>query len=151
MLLYQLTRLYFIYSSSFVVPKISLHLFLLTGDHFSATHAAGPSVKIPVPLFEQHKHMVHPPRPTHSAPFGASRCWSGGVLESPPPLKLGNTFHGFLFFGHVEEVSQVLGVQIRHGMESVTWCCLGCWKIIELEAGRKGGWRRKVLSFHSLF
>jgi len=43
-LLYELTRLYFICSGSFVVPKAPLCLYLLTG---------GASVRAPVPLFEQ--------------------------------------------------------------------------------------------------
>ena len=58
--LYELKRLYFIYSGSFVVPKASLRLYLLTGDHFSTINAEGASVGALLPLFEQHKPLVHP-------------------------------------------------------------------------------------------
>ena len=43
-------KVYFIYSGSFVVPKVSLPLHLLTGDHISATHAAETSIWDLVPL-----------------------------------------------------------------------------------------------------
>ena len=78
----ELTRLYFIYSGSFVVPKVSLHLHLLTGGHFSATQAGGASVRVPVPFFEQHKHPVHLLRLSHSALLESSRSLSLSLFLS---------------------------------------------------------------------
>ena len=78
-LLYEFTRLYLIYSGSFVVPKASLHLHLLTWDHSRATYAVGASVRTPVSLFEQHKHVMHPLGLPHSTSLGASRFCSTGV------------------------------------------------------------------------
>ena len=48
----------------------------VTGDHFSATHAGGASVRTPVSPFEQHKHLLHPLRLPQTTLFGTSCCCS---------------------------------------------------------------------------
>ena len=60
--LYEHTKTHFKYRGSFVVPKVSLHLHLLTGDHFSATHAAGASIWAPV-LLLRNLWSMHFPTP----------------------------------------------------------------------------------------
>ena len=108
-LLYEFTRLYSIHSGSFLVPKVSLHLHLLTGGHFSATQAGGASVRAPVPLSEQHKHPVHLLSLPHSALLESSRGCSMAFYRAPQSLAFEER-HIFLVlpFGHDEEVSYVL-------------------------------------------
>ena len=51
-------------SVSYVVPKVSLHLHLLTGGHFGATQAGGASVG------ESRSCLVHPLGPPPLLRYG---------------------------------------------------------------------------------
>ena len=91
-----------------MVPKASLNLYLLTGNHFSATHA-GVFVEAPVFLFEQLKHLVHSLRLPHLELLGTSCCCSTASCRVPQSSAFEEQpIYFVLPFELDEEVSQVL-------------------------------------------
>ena len=92
-----------------MVPKASLHLHLLTEDHFSATHTAGASICDPVPLLCDTItwciHWDHPIQDSleHHVAVARASCRA-------PQSTAFTELHIYMVlpFVHDDEVSQVL-------------------------------------------